>query len=175
MGMARHIESAEFQRLFRLHLNWLLSRGGGGARGDFCHVKLDGMNLHGYTLDDAMFVGASLRRVELRRARLQRANFAGADLRGAFLHDANLVCADLSGADLRDAELVRADLSAANLIGARLAGARFLGARLKDTLFDNLDLSDALDLASDRLAEASIGPGTITPSALTRRIGERAN
>ena len=86
-----------------------------------------------------------------------------------------LVCADLSGADLRDAELVRADLSAANLIGARLAGARFLGARLKDTLFDNLDLSDALDLASDRLAEASIGPGTITPSALTRRIGERAN
>jgi uncharacterized protein YjbI with pentapeptide repeats len=139
-------------------------------------AKLAGATLEGATLDKANLSNGNLKeanlnlahlaqgnlslgyfgRASLREADLGGANLYFAHLRGADLTAAGLVGANLKKADLRDAvltaaDLTGADLGEADLYGARLdktalAGADFTGARCGETLFTNLDLSQAKGL-----------------------------
>jgi len=85
-------------------------------------------------------------------------DLSGVDLRARMLRGYNLSGANFSGADLRDSHIRRADLSRAGLNGARLhrvflsgtriGAASFRRSVLYETLFANLDLSEALHLDS---------------------------
>ena len=102
-------------------------------RGDFRHLSLSRVNLHG--------------------AELEWGNFRGVYMRGANLEHASMRSADLRGADLSNANLSNADFSNANLEGATLVGAELRGAvfksvnlteaNLTDAIIDNTDFSDA--------------------------------
>jgi hypothetical protein len=144
----------------------------GGVRPDLSEADLCEMDLCGANLNRALLNQAYLSEANLSGAFLAGAHLDGADLIGAYLigaqlggahlvganaSRANLSAADLSWADLSKARLGGAKLNGANLAGAILAGANFKGARVAQTLFANVDLSEAEGL------EAVIhdGPSTI--------------
>lgn len=78
---------------------------------------------------------------DLRARRLRGYDLSGVNLSCADLRDANFRRADLSGAKLDGARLHRAFLS-----GTRIGAANFRHAVLYETLFANVDLSEALHL-----------------------------
>ena len=148
-------------------------------RPDLCEVNLGGVNLGGANLDGAYLAGtylggAYLGGADLNRANLDRANLGGADLGGANLDRANLDRANLGGvnldraylgeADLRGVNLGGADLRGANLGGADLRGANLDSAELYETIFANVDLTDAKGLESC----VHRGPSTIDHRTLAR-------
>ncbi len=77
---------------------------------------------------------------------LDGANLSGANLSEANLNGAELSGAELSGADLSSAYLMGADLRGADLRGADLRRAQLRRARLYETVFANVDLSNARGL-----------------------------
>ncbi|MFC0844427.1 pentapeptide repeat-containing protein [Streptomyces noboritoensis] len=113
-----------------------------------------------------------LRRTDLRGADLQDARLEGIRLGGAHLERANLIGAHLEDAWLRDTFLGGAWLDRAHLEGAVLRGSDLRGASLKQThlagarLVD-ADLSTAVGLTPDQVAEAVLEAGTKLPPAVT--------
>lgn len=146
-----------------------------GAR--FGGATLDGANLRGAELNGANLRASKLVRADLSRADLGSANlkhadlrsvdFRGADLAGANLEDASLQSATLHGADLRGADLTGASLRGANLTDTCLDGTILRNASVGDTVFADVDLSQAIGL--DSLEHAS--PSTIGVDTLTRSLG----
>jgi uncharacterized protein YjbI with pentapeptide repeats len=147
-------------------------RTNGGVRpdlreADLCEMELSGANLSRVYLNQAylsevnlsgaQLTGAQLDGADLIGAYLIGAQLGGARIVGANLSRANFSAADLSWADLSKARLGGTKLSGANLSGANLAGANFKAARVAQTLFANVDLSEAEGL------EAVIhdGPSTL--------------
>jgi hypothetical protein len=130
---------------------------------------------------------ANLRGADLSRASLSRADLSNADLRlanleGTDLSGARLMRTDLSAADLSRADLSNADLSAANLdgtnlsrarlisthfISANMTGVNFTDSKMIDTVFANVDLSQAKAL--ERVKH--FGPSTIGTDTLVRSGG----
>ena len=104
-------------------------------------------------------------------------DFRGADLRRRMLRGLDLSSSNFSGADLRDANLRRADLSEAKLDGARLyrvllsgtklRGTSFKGTVLYETVFADVDLSNAVNLAEC----IHKGPSVIDHRTLLRSRG----
>ena len=117
-------------------------------------IRLDlrGANLHEANLREADLGGVDLRRAQLDRANLSWADLGWANLGGAILKKANLSGADLREADLRGADLRRAQLDRANLVGANLVRANLVGANLVGAQLDRADLVGA-DLTYARLYE----------------------
>ena len=90
-------------------------------------------------LEGAVFIEASLPRVDLSSAALTGAVLTRARLQGAWLDRANLTGAQLDWAQLQGASFFDAQLQGASLKGAQLQGAALVGANLRGA-----DLSDAL-------------------------------
>ena len=119
---------------------------------DLQRSNLDGMNLSGADLYKAYLGYANLD-----GANLGYANFGDADLAWANLNGANLCNANLSGANLGRTNLSRANLSVANLGGANLSNANLSNANLDGANLIYADLGDAnlgdADLRKVRLYE----------------------
>lgn len=161
----------------------------------FDNVDLFRARLVGTNLSDTNFFGASLYRANLSHANLsdtclntadlRRAYLNKANLRGARLNMADLLGADLSGttlcgarffaanlretilrgADLRQADLREAILRGAILEGADLGETDFADSTVGETIFGNVDLSTAKDLATIRhWAPSVVGIDTIYKS-----------
>lgn len=162
-----------------------------GVQIDLVKASLRKVDLTQADLHGANFEAADLNEADLSGAFLRGANLVGADLRGANLSDANLVEADLrdtklvganlSRADLREANLWRtdlgdttlreADLGKATLIGTVLTGTSFLDVVVDDTVFGNLDLSEAIGLEHTH----NSGPSSISADTFSRSKGKISN
>ena len=97
------------------------------------------------------------------RPDLSRANLKFANLSHADLSSAGLSGADLSYADLGRADLSGADLFEARLSRARLGGTNFTGAHFWDTIFVQIDLSNAQGLDG----AFHLGPSTVNITSVT--------
>jgi uncharacterized protein YjbI with pentapeptide repeats len=89
--------------------------------------------IRSWSMKDAVFTGADLRRVCLWTAILRRADLSGADLVDADLVDADLGGSNLKKANLKGASLVGANLRGTHLTGANLRGTHLTGANLRGT------------------------------------------
>ncbi|HEX8677947.1 MAG TPA: toll/interleukin-1 receptor domain-containing protein, partial [Segetibacter sp.] len=154
---------------------------------DLREADLWGANLCEAELQAANLAGASLKFANLKNADLSGADLHSATLRaaglsGAILSEANLKCSDLGSADLRKANLVGADLSGASLSranlleadlrravlsfsdlsAAELRAANFGETQINYAIFDNVDLSEVIKLATAH----HLGPSTISVETL---------
>ena len=103
------------------------------SRADLQRSRLNGVNLRGAWLVDAV----------LSEAQLNLADLQEADLRSVNLMNTQLRKANLSGADLRSGGLEGADLRGACLSAARLCGARMGCARLQNCDFRDSEMQYA--------------------------------
>jgi hypothetical protein len=107
----------------------------------FNETDLIRANLSGADLRGAYLVAPNLREANCVGADLSMANLISADLREANLREANLSGANLIGADLSRVNLVRSNLS-----GANVRNANFREAYCAETVFGDVDLSEAIKL-----------------------------
>lgn len=109
---------------------------------------MDGRDLKGVSLGQAMLREATFQRSDLSDAKLSgadayRAKFLSARMARAVMDDTRLIEADLTRADLSGASLKGADLRNAKLVGAVMKGADLTGARLEGADLRNADLTGA--------------------------------
>ncbi len=123
-------------------------------------ISLLGRSLRRVQMQDALLVGADVRRTELQGADLSFAQLQGAELKGAQLQGADLSGAELQGVDLSFAQLQGVDLSFAQLQGADLSGAELQGTDLSFAQLQGTDLSFAqlqgADLSGAQLQGADL-------------------
>jgi uncharacterized protein YjbI with pentapeptide repeats len=100
--------------------------------------------LQQYARGDTVFDGMSLEGIDLHGRTLQKAQFRGANLRNADLSNTNLRDADLSEADLQGA-----NLSGADLTGCNMAQTDFWKANLSNTIFMPSSCSGSFLLEAD--------------------------
>jgi uncharacterized protein YjbI with pentapeptide repeats len=100
------------------------------------NAKLNDIRLQGADLRESQFQGASLFSAELQGANLQRAKLHSSNLVYAQMQGANLTSADLTNANLYEANLNYANLSASCLIKTNLNSANLVGANLGYALFN---------------------------------------
>ena len=149
---------------------------------DLGRAELISANLSGANLGRAEFIsanlsgaqlgGASLTRADLSGANLSRADLSGASLRQTRFTEANLSEAQLFLADLDSASLYGADLSGADLFStnfrfANIKEANFTDSVMINTIFADVDLSQAKGLETVKHK----GPSTIGTDALVRSRG----
>ena len=133
------------------------------ARAELNGLSLSQVNLSGACLKEAKLRGAILRQADLRDANLEgadateiravRANFSRAQFRQTQLADSDLSFAVFTGAQFRKARLVRANLQHVTLSGTRISRSsleqtNLTGSLLYEAAFIDLDLSQAVGLAS---------------------------
>ena len=126
---------------------------------DLSHANLSYANLYNANLRGANLSHADPSNADLRGANLSRADLRGANLCKACLGDANLREANLTGADLGVADLANTNLGNADLREADLKGASLI-----ETVFADVDLSQAQGLTEC----IHRGPSTIDPRTLSR-------
>ncbi len=131
-------------------------------RGDFRHLSLSQVDLHGSELEMANFRGVDMRGANLNGANLEQAQLSGANLKGANIANANLYYANLYGpTQLADANLDKSDMRNVRLMNADLTNASLRGTNLREshfgnTIFVNANLTNAnLELAKMRSANLS--------------------
>ena len=140
------------------------------SEADLRRADLRGANLHGANLTKAKLQRALLNWVNLTEADLTEANLSGADLpranlTGARLDRADFQKANLNWANLSKADLREADLRGTDLRGANVTGTKFTATHVADTLWCDLDLSQAVDLELImHLAPSSVGLDTLVNS-----------
>ena len=134
-----------------------------------CNMRgadMRGANLEQADLDSAVLSEANLTGANLRRANLSRVNLSGANLTDADLTDANFNGADLKRANLSGAILEGADFYEAIFNNTPAVGTKFAGCVIGYTVFQNCDLSDAVDLDQVRHdAPSTVGVDTLIRSA----------
>src|SRR5258706_2002746 len=126
------------------------------ARANLRKIHLMQANLSEASLREADISGANLSEANLNRADLRQSNFWGANLRYADISKAQFGQADLRRADLREVNLSETDLKETNFGGADLSDVKFSSAifarnnffkaMVGNTIFGNLDLSEAIEL-----------------------------
>jgi hypothetical protein len=122
---------------------------------DLSRAHLNGASLLGTSFTDSLLVNASLGQARLGRSIFQRADLSGA----------NLTETDLSRANLQHANLSRAKLIGTTFRGGNLRGTNFAGAELLNTVFAEVDLSQAIGLDECKHhAPSTIGADTIFAS-----------
>lgn len=153
------------------HIKWLLEgREAWNARRasqDFCpdfwftdfheifseagkHDRNGVVRLNRFNLDDAIFRGANLNRVDFGQSMLRRAKMTGARLSETGFHQADLSCAEFSVGSLGDSDLTSAILEGTELIQTNLIQA---------------------DLGWSRYWQAKLFPDPSSPSASAPRLG----
>lgn len=134
---------------------------------DFTGKSLNGVDLSGLDLSNAIF----------RSARLNKANFAGCTLKNAVLDQAWMISADLTGADVAGASLFQTQLVSARLDGADLSNARIAAdltrASLKRATMRNADFSadmrnQSMGLMRGVLRLANLNEADLTGANLAR-------
>lgn len=139
------MDKEKFDRIMKLHKEWLDSCGRSGERADLIKADLSKMDLRGIDLSGAYLCCANLESCNLRDAKLK-----DADLKAANLHNANLTYANMERAKLNHANLTNA-----NLTSTILKCAEVIGADLTDTVLDETILTNA-DLGNTNLTSATI-------------------
>lgn len=124
---------------------------------DLHNVDISGANLENADLREAVLWGSNLRGATLARADLTKADLGGCDFTDASLEMANLEGAYIWPSDVappvRPSVFLRTRLSAANL---------------KDTVLYGADLSGAVGLQAQQLAQAKMNGRTRLPARLHR-------
>jgi uncharacterized protein YjbI with pentapeptide repeats len=130
---------------------------------DLSNTELRGLNFKKAILDLAFLREADLSHINLEGARLKETNLIGVNLYQANLANSYLVKAILIDANLKFANLTKANLTNADITNCKLAGAdlsnaiavslnftgqdlsrtKFIQARVRNSQFDNCDLSFA--------------------------------
>jgi len=131
-------------------------------------ADLRGANLEGADLDAATLSNANLTGASLRRANLSRVNLNGANLTDADLTEANFNGAALNRTNLSGATLAATDFYEAVFNNTPTVGTKFEGAIIGYTVFQNCDLSEALDL--DKVRHDA--PGTVGIDTVFRSHGK---
>lgn len=135
-----------------------------------------------FQIENGLFFGAVLGKVDLSGASLIGVDFRKADLRGVNFEEANLTDADLSGAQLQGAILKKVNLSRAILVEADLRGAdisnaiidnaNFAGSNLRGCILNNTKIHNSnlekTILNSCALFQAEIINSNLTNSDLRR-------
>jgi len=121
------------------------------GQANLLRAEVYGADLRGADLSEAKLNRADLGFSDLSGADLREAHLSGADLFQAILFGTDLSEATLSGADLREADLSGAilrepDLRRANLSYVNLSQANIAKARLEDTVFGDVNLTEARGL-----------------------------
>jgi uncharacterized protein YjbI with pentapeptide repeats len=111
------------------------------SNADLNKSDLSGTNFNGANLVCANFADASLRDADFSHTDLLNANFFHADLTRA-----NFCRADLTLVDLKGARLCVADLRGAKFVNADLSHANLEGSSLLNTIFSNVDFTNAKGL-----------------------------
>ena len=125
-------------------------------RGDFRHLSLSKVNLHGAELEWGNFRGVDMRGANLNGANLTHAHFSGANLRGANIANANLYYANLYGTTyLYGANLDNADMRKVRLMNADLTKASLRNTDLRESHFGNTIFIEA-NLTNANLERASM-------------------
>jgi uncharacterized protein YjbI with pentapeptide repeats len=124
-------------------------------------------SLRGRHLEDAVLIGAVLRKVDFTGAQLQGASLDMAQLQNASLDRAQLQNASLDGAQLQNASLDKAQLQGASLHGAQLQNARLFGAQLQDVKLIDAQLQGAW-LSGAQLQGASLSGAQLQGASLDR-------
>ena len=151
---------------------------------NICLSNLIEANLSGADLSNAKLWEAKLRNANLSRTNLSNADLKKADLSDVDLREANLFHADMRSANLKGAKLngdnsgdvvvtavnlCRADLSGADLTGANQREAILLDTKLKGTIFNKVNLTNAivdvdeLEKTAKSLKGATMPDGSIHP------------
>lgn len=131
--------------------------------------SLDGADLRGADLRNAMLFDTNIRWADLTGANLQGAVLYQAEMYQSCLRRCELSDADLRGAKLHDADLSEAVLRGANLyrcdfINTQLDGTSFANAYCGTTAFSNVDLSGVTGLDSVR----HMGPSNVDLLTISR-------
>lgn len=145
-----HLEGA---RLWEAYLERAFLGDAHLERGSLLEANLDRALLSGAYLEDADLSGAHLQEARLSAAHLERVDFRDAHLEGARL---GLACAE--GANFQAAYLERAYFVGTHLEGADLQAAHLEGA----------DLTNAVSLTREQIAQATIDECTRLPDYLRR-------
>ena len=128
-------------------------------------ANLSGANLEQCDLDAAVLSDANLTGANLRRANLSRVNLNGANLTDADLTEANFNGAALTRTNLSGATLDGTDFYEAIFNDTPAVGTRFAGGIIGYTVFQNCDLSQAVDLEQVRHdAPSTLGLDTLIRS-----------
>ena len=114
-------------------------------------------------------LGAADARLTLRwQDRTTTAEIGPADHDGGVQAILSALAPVLDGADLTEANLTRADMT-----GASARGANFKNTILNKTIMRGVDLTGALNITVDQLADALIDDTTILPNYIDRAAVER--
>ena len=144
-------------------------------RGDFRHLSLSKVNLHGAELEWGNFRGVDMRGANLNGANLTHAHFSGANLRGANIANANLVRANLNRTNMRRAKLTTANLTDASLRNTDLRETHFGNSILTGADLTNADLERAsmrsaslqgADLSNANLSDADFSNANLEGATL---------
>ena len=144
-------------------------------RGDFRHLSLSKVNLHGAELEWGNFRGVDMRGANLNGANLTHAHFSGANLRGANIANANLVRANLNRTNMRRAKLTTANLTDASLRNTDLRETHFGNSILTGADLTNSDLERAsmrsaslqgADLSNANLSDADFSNANLEGATL---------
>lgn len=162
------------EAILEAHSRWVRGGGRDGRRADLEGRELCGLRLADAVLTSALlrradlsgcdFTGAEMQGIDLRNANVPGGTFIGVNLAVARLRHARLRGCVFSGASLKGADLGGADLTEAKLGDADLAGAILLGACLSGA-----DLSGVSGLAQGQLegvlgdARTRLPPGLSLP------------
>ncbi len=137
-------------------------------KANLSRANLSEANLWKAKLGGANFSRAFLIETNLSYVNLWDADLSDADLSDANLHEASLVGTNLSRTNLREAYLFKAHLGGAILSETFLDETVFSHARVRNTHFENVDLSTARGL--DEVMHE--GPSEISISTLVRSKGK---
>jgi len=143
------------------------------CRADLMRGNLPKVNFRGTFLQDANFMSSNLQGTDFSRAHCVRANFVKANLSGASFVDVNAFAATFEGSTLSGVAFRKANLEGAVFRDAIFATHRarpndFSDANLCNADLRGCNLSDAVGLTADQLAQAIIDDRTQVPREQAR-------
>ena len=138
------------------------------SQADLMGTNLSVADLRRVSLGGAYLIGVILRKADLRGADLRGAHLSWVNLSGANLSKANLIGANLSSTHLNRANLIGANLGSAHFKSGTIEGANFTDSKMVETLFADIDLSQAKGLETVK----HDGPSSIGTDTLERSRGK---
>lgn len=162
-------------------LDDVIMEGASGEKVNFNKARMAKANLNAVMFPNSDFVGAELREAVARASNLSGSDFTGGDISFVSFSGSNLRNADYSGVYGAGAIFVDSDLTGAVFEKADLTGVRFDRAILKGAVFNGADmqaakfigtrlqganLSGALNLTTEQLAQACASESTKLPAGV---------
>ena len=114
----------------------------------------------------SVFQEVNLANSSLEKAELFRADFSGSNLSNTNLNKTEMGRANFQNSDLSGAQITFTNLARANFSGAKLAGADFEKSWTYLTQFEDVDLTEVLNLSQEQLELACGNADTKLPAGL---------